>query len=51
MVHGVGHTDCQGNTDNKRYDLEMFIDKTIDLENYSYKGRFVVISAILKPAV
>ena len=31
--------------------LEIFIDKTTDLENYSYKVGFVVISAILKPAV
>ena len=31
--------------------LEIFIDKTTDLENYSYKGGFVEISAILKPAV
>ena len=33
------------------FKVEVFTDKTIDLENYSYKGGFVVISAILKPAV
>ena len=31
--------------------VEVFTDKTIDLENNSYKGGFVVLSAILKPAV
>ena len=33
--------------------IEIFIDKdkTTDLENYSYRGGFVVILAILEPAV
>ena len=34
-----------------RSKVEVFTNKTVDLENYSYKGGFVVISAILKPAV